>query len=194
MALFYRVRTVHSGLAGSPYLSTFNFAVDSGLDPNTAADWVNDFWDGIKGFMASGNTATTAGEVEVVEETTGFIQETLPITTFSVAGTSGGAPEWTAKQGNLRLRTGTYTEGRRVQGRLYIPGVPSGLGEQTPASNYVSQVNVAANTLRIAASNGGNDWSVFSRPRQTPARAGSISSITSAGIRPQWAVLRSRRD
>lgn len=194
MALFYRIRTVHSGLAGSPYLSTFNFAAGDGLDPGEAAEWVNDFWDGIKGFMTSGNTATTGGEAEVVEETTGFIVQTFPLSTSSVAGTSGGAAEWTAKQGNLRLRTGTYQDGRRVQGRLYIPAVPSGLGEQVPASNYVSAINVAANTLRIAAANGGNFWSVFSRPRETPARSGRISEIESAGVRPQWAVLRSRRD
>lgn len=191
MALFYRVRCVHTGLPGSPYLSTFSFDVGDGALAQSVVDLVGGFWTGIADRMTTTNTVRAIEEVEVVDESTGDITNTIPVTSFNISGTSGGAAEWTAKQGVLKLRTNTYRAGRRVQGRVFIPAVPSGLGEQVPAGNYVSAISVAGAGLVEDSESNGTPLVVFSRPVGT--REGVTSIVTVASCWNQWGVLKSRR-
>lgn len=194
MALFYRVRCDHSGLPGGPALSVFNFGIGDGANPQSVAQLVGDFWAAARNGMGSPWAVNIENEVEIVDEATGDVTATSNV---AIAGVTAGGTgfEWSAKQGLLALRTSTYRGGRRVQGRLFIPGVAGETGEQVPTQAYRTIIDNAASGMLDDADSNGTPWGVYSRPTTgTPARAGQLSPIQSTITRSYWAVLRSRRD
>jgi hypothetical protein len=96
-------------------------------------------------------------------------------------------------QGLLRLNTSTVIGGRRVRGRLFIPGaLESDNSSAQPTGTYLSDLNVAAATL-LAAGATASSLVVWHRP--TPGVGGGASpAVTGVSAAPTWSVLRSRRD
>lgn len=193
MAIIRRVRSNHTGLPGSPYLTTFNFL--QGVVPSQAQD-LNDaveaFWTRIRNAIASPWTVLNDPEVYALDEATGDLVTSAAISrTATTAG--GSASEWTAKQGLVTMRTGRYLRGRRVLGHLYVPGVASGSGEQVPTTAYETIVNTAVNGLITDSNDLGTPWCVYSRPTSDTASDGIGSAITSGALKGYWGVLRSRR-
>lgn len=190
---YYLVRTVHTGLAGSPYLSTHYFQNLADGEAQNCADLVSAFWDDLKTVVDSGNTSLVSNVVQVVQETTGNIIEESIVITAGVTGTNSGTEEWTAKQGVLGFRTTTFIDGKRLYGRTYIPGVPGSAGEQVPTTGYRTVLTTAGNNLVADSGTNGTPLCAVRRPKEDPFVPGAIAPITSCKPSLQWGVLRSRR-
>jgi hypothetical protein len=130
-------------------------------------------------------TATTEPEVYVLNDGTGEITGTVPVTPLSWAGTASGDPLPWMTQGLMRFSTGLWAGGRLVRGRLFVPGPTEGFNEGgVPSETYITALDVAADNL-IAASNA--EAMVWSRKNSDtyPILHGSCPNY--------WAYLASRR-
>jgi hypothetical protein len=182
-----RIDVVWSGLGGSPYFSSFFFdgAVDT-TTVQTEADKLHDLLHALEGGMVNDLTWSTSGTATNFNPATGSPTSTTGFTPDSGVGedTGDGLPR--ATQGLAQLRTGTFVNGREIRGRMFIPGPAEANNDSdgTPSSAYISGAAASFQDLI----DWGVNWSVWSRT------AGDLYEITSVGIWPEWAVLRSRRD
>lgn len=195
-----RVQTFWTGLVQGGGLSTHFFQQ---VGTTTAADYqdlVVDFWTACTPQMVTSVQWQVSGEMDVIDESDGSLIETLSTTNGALtAGSSSADALPPATQTLLRLRTGAVVAGRRLQGRLFIPGPPQASvgGALVPTSASITAYQGAASAL-ITASSGPGPWSVWSRPvvaggTVTP-REGSTAAVTSGSVWGKYAVLRSRRD
>lgn len=181
----YRVRTVFTGVTGSPWVSTAFFGEGSGTGQQ-AATAVGAFWSSVDSLMEVSVSWSTLADVEIVDASTGQVTgvvNTTPVTGGGVAATTG-LP--VATQALVRWRTGVYVGGREIRGRWFIPGLATTANtDGAPSSTVLSTVNTAAATL-LADANA--DLEVWSR------KNGTAPVAVSGSCWNQFAVLRSRRD
>lgn len=195
-----RVRTVFSGVAGSPWYSNLYFDAD-GVTPSAQqnVDAVDAFWTALASLMDNAVTWTIGPEVPELDETTGELTGVQTVTPGTGAGTDTTDPLPYMSQGLVRLSTTDFVAGRRVRGRIFVPGLTETANTTTgqPSGSAITAMTTAGTNL-VAA--GG--LLVWSRPfagdpaatPPRPARAGSKASITAVSGWNQWAVMRSRRD
>lgn len=187
MTNMYRVRTVHGGVAGSPYYTNLYFASDSTLV--TAQDCVtavDTFWNGLDLYLTQTMTGLIAAGTPEIDSVTGqpvFIQPTTQAVQ-NYSNTNALLPR--ATQGLIRWNTGVFVAGRQIMGHTFVPGFcedhnDTG-GNPDPAAQAAMQN--AANAL-IADT--GNILGVYSR------HSGSFAIATSASVSPGWGQLRGRR-
>jgi hypothetical protein len=181
----YRVRTVFTGVQGSPWLNTLFFEETAGT-AQQAADAAGAFWGAVDSRMATTVSWSTEAEVAIVNEATNQI--TSLTTTTPVTGTgAGGATQLPIEtQGLVRLRTGTFVGGREVRGRFFIPGLTENDNDSgIPNAGITAVVNPAATTLTGGVN---HVLMVFSRVHLV------AHNVTSAAMWTSWAGLKSRRD
>lgn len=193
MALAYRVRTVITGLDGGPYLSTHIFSASLVSDPVNAGSAVDAFWTAIRTRIYSTAAMNVENEIETFDVESGAILGTGLYTGATTTGANTNPASWTAKQGVLKLRTNIYRNGRRIQGRLFIPGVTRDAGDQHPISGYKNDITAAAINLRDDSTGDGVPWSVWSRPSSPDASDGRLAPVYIPSVNDEWGVLRSRR-
>lgn len=188
-----------TGLAGAPYFSTLYTNGNAPADAAAAVPHMHTFWDALKGFMTAGLTIALEPEVDSLLPETGQVVNTFSGGVFANVVTGGNAPLPKATQGLLRLRTGGFVAGRRVNGRLFLPALANDAqftGVPSPA--FLAGFAGAAEDLRDSLAATASEWVVWSRPKEAddsgPARAGSAHLIESVSVWTQFAVLRSRRD
>lgn len=179
-----RIQVEWTGLAGSPYLTTWYFDDAGVATPQALADAVNATLNQFRGFV------TTALAFGVLPEVTTYTTPdqptgTVAVSTTTVNGTVAAAPLARATQGLIRWRTGAYRGAREVQGRTFLPG-PT-----------VTQLDAAGGvptaTYRTAMQNLATD--LIAAGLTLPSRtANAFYPVTSAAPWNQFAVLRSRRD
>lgn len=181
----FRVRTVFSGPAGSPYLSTLYF--EAGGNTETGANAaVGTFWNSIDSQMHNSVSWSTEAEVTEIDEVTGNPVAVFPVTPVTGVGALSGELLPRVSQGLIRFRTGVFVGGREVRGRCFVPGLDTGTndgGVLLPAT--ITALNNAAAAL-ISDSN--SVFAIWSRKNgvEHPAVTGSTWN--------QFASLRSRRD
>ena len=187
MTLLRRIDTVWTGLAGTPGLTSLWFKHQAG-SAVPAATAVDTFWKANTGRMCIGLTGQVQDDQRIYESTTGQVvameQGGAPA---PISASASGEPLPLFTQGLLRLKTGVFIEGRRLQGRIFIPAPPE--TENTfnkPTTVYTGVFNSAAATLKTSSVTFGA-WEVYSRVHKVE---GEVSSALMWG---QWAVLRSRR-
>lgn len=182
-----RVRVDLSGTVRGPSVSTFYFAGASVDTPGLGPAAVKAFWEALKPMMISGTAIEYDGQVDFLDEATGALTgqaSAAPWVVTGIASSTDQAPP--ANQGVLILNTGQVVEGKRLQGRLFIPG-PRAANSSTPNETIRSAYQAAANTL-VTNSAGFGGWVVWSRTY------GVVRPVTSPIAWTQWGVLRSRRD
>ena len=180
----WRVRTVFTGVQGSPWLSTLYFGTSG-----TAADAVTAvgvFWSAVDGLMASTVNWTTEADVEEI----GVGGDLISVDQTTPAAGSGSATASTllppATQGLIRWRTGAVFGNRELKGRTFIPGLTEGdstdglltSASRTTIQNAASALIADVNSALI----------VWSR------RYAQQILVATATVPEQFAVLRSRRD
>lgn len=183
-----RIRTVFTGVGGTPAYSNFYFDADA----TGAGDYlepVADFWSAMKSHIFVSVAMTTQGEIAIIDSATGNIVGTDSNSDIITQGTATGDLLPTSSSGLLRLRTGVYTGSREVRGRCFVPYPVE--GDNGPgggiSSAYGSALLGAANDLLgITGSNGA--WVVWSK------KNGSYEYVSSVSVWGLWAVMRSRRD
>jgi hypothetical protein len=151
------------------------------------------FWDTLKSHMDDGLTIDFDPICIAVEATTGALTGAFAGTDpLSVTGTAAGDPLPGQTQGLVRLATSTVVSGRRLRGRLFIPGPveADNTSAGVPSSTYTTDVTTAAATL-LAAGATASDAVIWHRP--TGGAGGASADITGVGTASTWSVLRSRR-
>jgi len=150
-------------------------------------------WDTVKVNMDPGLTLTFDPVCIAIESTTGVL-------TGSYVGTTPGAVTGTATgdmlphqtQGLVRFGTASIFNGRRLRGRLYLPGpnetVNSAAG--APVAGYLTTATTAFGGL---LSGGGTSSAPVIWHRPVGGAGGGNALITSVTTAPSWSVLRSRR-
>lgn len=185
MALLYRVQTVFTGVAGSPYYSTFHFSAGFGTAANAVAA-AGGFWSVVDGFMADDLDWDIPGEVEVINDETGLIVNVENATPQSGSGALTSQPLPPATQGLIRWRTGSFVGGREIRGKTFVPGLTvTHSDEGQPNTALITGLENAATALVGSPT---AQLVIYSRKNGTSAEAVSSSAWG------QFAVLRSRRD
>lgn len=181
----FRVRTVFTGVQGSPWLSTMYFS-EFGGTASQAVTAVGTFWGAVDAHIANAVSWATEAEVATIATSTGE-PTGLEITTPQTGtGSSGSQPIALAAQGLIRWRTGIFIEGRESRGRTFIPAVGAGDSVNgAPSTSLTTAVNAAAAALLADAN---SELEVYSRKHrvENPVLTGSLWG--------SFAVLRSRRD
>ena len=182
-----KVQTVHTGVPGSPFVSTMYFTFVAGQADQTLAN-VLECWGDLATVMHTDLVSTVEREQVLIEDTTGAATGTeLAAGPNAIGATDAFEPMPAATQGLIQLRTGTYVGGREIRGRLFVPSPCEDTGHATPSAAYQTLVNGAFQDLIVDSSTSG-PWRVWSRKNLQSA------VVTTANTWSQWAVLRSRRD
>lgn len=137
-----------------------------------------------KAGLAAPMTGRFESEVRVIDETTGALIGTEALTESYISTFTGTDPLPDATQGLLRFRTGLIRNGRRVQGRAFIPGI-------VRLASVAGNNGDAAAWTNDAAALPLSPLVVWSRPG--PAGAGVAAQVTSVDCWTEFAVLRRRR-
>lgn len=187
MATLNEFRTVWTGVAGSPYYTTIR-QIDSGpTTPQAFADAWEDFLVGLQGVTDNGLVAVVENDVRQIDSTTGETTGVITISGATVAMTAAGDALPPQTQLLCRLLTPTFVGGRRIRGRIFIPGqlelFNSVVGQ--PDAGLRTGVEDNLEDFITAVS---NDLVVYSRTHH------AFSAVNSVSVWNQWAVLRSRRD
>ena len=129
----------------------------------------------------------TTGRV-LVAETGQVTGEWSEPTVRAGVGTQTAGPVPDVAQVLVRWRSGLFVNGRRLQGRTFLPGLSRGNVE---GGNVAPGVVTAVNTAATAFANALVGFSVWGRPQ--PSRAGTFSSIVSGSCWTEMATQRRRR-
>lgn len=196
-----RVRTVMVGVAGTPWYSNLYFMDDGGTSvaPQAVAA-VGTFWTTMAAAISNNVTGTVQGEVARINEVDGQLTGVENVTPVAFAG--GNTDDELPWQTQLLGRTFTagFVNGRRVRGRIFIPGmVENNNAVGVPVASLQTSLQNALNAL-IAEPN--TILAVWARPfagdpaavPPKPARLGTKYAVVTASVSPIWSVLRSRRD
>lgn len=128
-----------------------------------------------------------------VEATTGVLTGAFAGTDPSstvCTGTGDALPRQT--QGLVRLQTSTVIDGRRLRGRIYVPGPLEAANTATgiPSSSYTSTITAGFATIFTPGATGSNAV-IWHRPQA--GSGGNAAVITGVSTATTWSVLRSRR-
>lgn len=200
MAIVARTTTVHKLPDGGIGYTNFHFLTE--LTTPTPEDWIEqtyDFWESIKGTRSTYHTATVQPEVPLIEVASGEITDMTSATGAVSVGTLSSEALPAAAQGLLSLVTSEFNAGRRLRGRVFIPGATEADSQGRPSTSYQAAILLAGNNL-IADSTAA-PWAVYGAPlperqgknKTLPARSGLAGPITATTARGYWASLRSRR-
>jgi hypothetical protein len=150
------------------------------------------FLTAIKASFAGGQTWTVLGNVDDIDDHTGDLQGFHAVTPATDGGSASGDPLPPANQLNLRLETGQVINGKRFRGHWYLPGFGEFGSNGAPSGAIFANVAGAAAALY----GGANPLVVWHRPKGPHGSIanGQAQNVTSIGVAPKFAVLRSRRD
>lgn len=185
MVAMYRVRTVFTGVAGTPWYSNHYFAVD-GTTPAAAISAVNGLWGGLVGYIRNEVNITVEGEVLTMDSVTGQATGAANLANVTFPGTSTLSALPPATQGLLKWSTSSFQNGRQVGGKTYVPGITQGASnEGDPTTFFVSAMQAAGEAFISYADSNPVVWS------KTNGTAPLINGVTGW---TKFGVMRSRRD
>jgi len=183
-----RVRTVFTGVAGSPYYSNiFYDQLPSAAED--AADAIGTAWEAMEPFMDNAISWVVESTVMVMDPVTGQPTDAVTVTGLSGTGSSAVDALPRAVQGLVQLRTGVFNAGREIRGRIFLPGL---VVTTADLSGVISAGTVTAFEGiwegALLTTPGVPTAGVWSRS------GGIIEQVSSVSVWDEFAVLRSRRD
>ena len=184
MALLYRVVTRFTGPPGAPYFNTTYWDDLALSDASNAAGQVAAWWSEIAPGLRDDMDIAIEPEVAHVESTTGEVIGVSVVSAAVTQPTNTADPLPLASQGLMRLRTGSYTGGRELRGRMFIPGMTEGQttdGRLTTAT--VDSLNASAAAELVVPG-----LVVYSPTHHV------FAAVTAGSMWQDLAILRSRRD
>jgi hypothetical protein len=162
--------------------------MDAVGDPDEQADRIRSFLDTLQPALDESTSAHLSAEFAVYNTDTGVLASTgAAASGYDLSGSGTGNAVPNAAQVLIRFRTAGVRLGRRVGGRLFVPGVGQGVvadGDLNPASSHTF-TDAAAELM------GEHALQVWSRPRA--GSAGDSFDVTSVSVWRELAVLRHRR-
>ena len=186
----FRIRTVSTGVAGAPFYTNIYYDEASSGGAQACADRVRLMWATWTTIHRNGLVHTIDPDVALVDVTTGDITDIDTVSVLPVACTRASDPLPSFTQGLIRLRTDGVVRGRRVQGRIFIPGFT----EDQSVNGVPSGTNLTVAAAQLADGPRAIPV-VWSRPLEVfgvPV-LGTQHTVTSTSASSSWSVLRSRR-
>jgi hypothetical protein len=180
-----RIRTVFTGVAGSPWYSNMYFDADAASGEDYIPG-VHQFWTDQANFIAAAVDWIVEGEYAVIEDSTGNIVDVGDGDSLAGGGTQATETLPWANQALVNWNTGQYINGRQLRGKTFIPGL-----------TQVSNVNGSLNPSHQASlqqradeliSDGNGAFRIYSPTHLTSA------PVTGRNVPTLISVLRSRRD
>lgn len=185
MADLYRIKTVFTGVAGSPYYNTLYFLASAGTASQAAVD-VAGFWGAVDGFIKNTLTWDLDTDVEVIDSTSGNIVNVQSVSPASGTGGDAGDMLPPATQALIRWRTGMFVGGREIRGKTFVPAITE--TQSTAGQPSSALITALENSAAGLVGSPNAQLVVYSRKNSTYA------PVTSGSAWGQFAVLRSRRD
>jgi hypothetical protein len=212
MTKLLKVKLQWSGFNGGPGYSIFHFRDFGGTgewDPQNAeaelaGARVNQFADAMKFFLPPTVKLQVQTDVEVIEDTTGEMQDIRTANSKPIiAGTASATSGYAAAVGAvINWRTSTVRRGRRIKGRTFCVPLSGACFETdgTLAPSVVTSIKAAGEQL--ASPTGTPDLGVYARPHRTKNTDGSWTTVPDGQWAPvqavtvpdMGAILTSRRD
>lgn len=183
-----RVRTVWTGVPGTPWYTNMYFLTDD--TDGAASDQVSavdQFWTDLSGNIHADADWVVQGEVIQIDETSGAITGARTVPSVPGSGVASGDLLPRATQGLVQWRTTTVVNGRFVRGHTFIPGLVESLNVAggVPAAAFVTIMQNAGESLIDNVTLPLVIWS---------KSGGTHGEVTAAAAWSEWASLRSRRD
>nr|CRY96176.1 hypothetical protein [uncultured prokaryote] len=186
--------SVFTGLAGGTYYNRMYFRSPDTSNTIAVAAY-RDFWDSLMDKVTSELTWTLNQESVTINEATGQITAVDPVPAKTRPGGADDDPLPLQCQALIRLGTDGLRDGKRVRGKIYVPGLT-----ESSSTNGAVTIGAAA-TSAIAALEDGNPV-VYARSRMIqiggslpivlPGQAYDVQNITLQTNK--FASLSSRRD
>lgn len=192
-----RVRSITTGVVGSPWYTNTYFTGETAQDAVEAVTKMKAFWVACAPLISNTLRTQVQPEVLQIDPATGDIEDLYSAPSAVTAHTNSSEMLPPANQAVIALRTGVIRDNRIVQGRILVPG----LGEDRTLAGALSPtaggflVDAAENL--IGAGDSGGDLAVWSRPKEAPSPfpgPGLEALVTAVTYRSPFGVLRSRRD
>ena len=204
MAPILRVKARWTGFSGAPGYSVFHFADFTAPDATgpeqaeaqSAADRVAAFYEAITQFLPNPLRITVEPDLEVIESTTGELQELIGITApATVQGSAVNTVPWAGPVGAVvNWRTSLVHRGRRIRGRTFLVPLLSSAFEMDGTLTPTARDTIQARATTLAATTEAPDLGVWARPSAVGAADGQWAAVTGVTVPDLAAVLRSRRD
>lgn len=183
-----RVRSVATGVAGTPWYSNMYFTWVTGT-AQAHVDLVRDFWTNCAASLDNSVTWTIEGDCAVVDDATNTIVGIDSVTSRTVTGSSSTSALPPATQALLNTLTGTFIGGRQLRGKVFVPGWVTSVSDGLGAPNAsLRTLLVTQGGVLISGSSSPGPWRVLSKQYGTSAVINAVSSPS------KFAVMRSRRD
>lgn len=182
-----RVRTVMTGLPGTPAYSNFYFDAGTG-DAGVYQSLVLDFWTALAGQIRMTLTMSMVNPIPIINDTTGEVVDVAVGDGGSVnsTGNTDELPPMTS--GLLQMHTGVFYNSRELRGRCFIPyPLETSSTDGKPTSTYTDLIQATAEDL-LGSEGANGAWRVWSRTKLVS------NAVSSVAVWNQWASLRSRRD
>lgn len=199
MAVIIRTSARVTGLSADPQLLTQWYLPStvggSNTDATNCLAHFRTIWNTAAAKMATGSQITYDPSVIAMEATTGVLTGAWVGTTPAVSNGAGGtAPLPLQTQGLITWATGQVFNGRRLKGRVFVPGPDEAdniSAQAVPSGSYIAQLNFMI-TAMLAAVTGGSLPVVWHRPSPGGSNGGH-GAITGGVASPTWASQRKRR-
>lgn len=186
-----QLRTVWEGVAGAPYYTTLWFDAGEGALQQAGEAWA--------GFLDTWHTSLVQGLRYTIESSGSVVniasgQVTGVQTWDGATGTctsTGQALPWQT-QALIQLRTGLYSSGRELRGRVFVPGFTENDNDQGifaigNRSGFESDFAALLQNGVGAETGFAGTLAIYSR---THHRAAQVETVN---VPAQWSALRSRR-
>lgn len=200
MTIVGRTIVRSTGYIGAPGINVIHWTAGLGPGP-TDEDGVDEFhatlFDALTNYDSASPVAVDfAIEPQVVyfDASDGVLLGSTsdPDTPRVWSGTDASYPTSMANQLCIRFNTGTYVNGRELQGRMFLGpcgGYPFGLDGQVSSSI----VNATPTWFSGLISGGGGRLAVWHRPTSVSAADGVYADVTAATCNTTPGTLRSRK-
>jgi len=187
----FRVRTVFTGVPGTPWLSTMYFN-DTGGTAQQAANAAGGYWGAIDALMGSQVDWATEADVSVINAVTGTLEGVESTTPLTGLGALATELIGFATQALCRWRTGTVVNGRNLRGRTFIPGLTTTSADDGQLISGHRVAIAAAAAALIADAN--SELVIWHRPNPDTGSLGLAAPVVTGTAWTEFAVMRSRRD
>lgn len=185
MADLARVRTIFTGVAGTPWYSNMYFL----LGGTTGAVWaatVADFWDQMAVLINANVDYQVQPEIAILDDATGDLVNAQLWAGANGSGLSSTEALPFANQGVILWNTAQFIGGRQLRGKTFVPGLTQTANDQGQLQAGTQEdIQAIADDL-VGADNVG--LVVYSPTNHTSGFVGSATVSSTIG------VLRSRRD
>lgn len=181
-----RTTTVSTGMPGGPYYTVQHWSGEDFSAAEAARDASLLGWQTMEGLIANNLTIDFDGIVYVVDEASGQITNALVTSPWQVIGDNTSELAPLAAQGLITHRSAAYVAGRRLVGKVFIPGLTEGAWTEGLLATGATDILEDAGVI-WRDGDGVNGMGIYSRTRGTFARSSLIEAPATG------AILRSRR-